>query len=81
MIWKILIKIIKYYILDWKPIWYKRILILFFTGGILPVFVHLFVSSYGYNFQRSAEITFLLMIPVAAWMAHKIAIRWHDDEE
>jgi hypothetical protein len=33
------------------------------------------------SIQRAAEITFILCIPIAAWLASKINERWHDDRE
>ena len=30
---------------------------------------------------RAAEITFILCMPIAFWMASKINERWHDDRE
>ena len=35
----------------------------------------------GFDVQRAGEITFVLMIPVAIWLADKINQRWLDDSD
>ena len=36
---------------------------------------------FGYSPQESMNLTFILCIPIAIWMAMKINERWHDDNE
>ena len=33
------------------------------------------------GWQRAAELTFIICVPLAIWMASKINERWHDDRE
>jgi len=48
----------------------------------VPIFIHhIIYKLWDVSVLRAAEITFLLCIPVAFWMAEKINERWHDDEE
>ena len=59
-----------------------RMLILFCIGAFEPIFIHHMVYKLlDVSVLRAAEITFLLCIPVAYWMANKINERWHDDQE
>jgi len=52
------------------------------VGGFVPILINLFVAHrWDLGAVHSAELTFLLCIPVAAWMMDKIAQRWHDDED
>lgn len=78
-----LLAVIWYYLHHWRPqqIW-VRLPLLLCVGGFTPVAIHSIVSNlWGFNFQRTTEITFLLCIPVAVWLMDKIAQRWHDDAE
>ena len=62
--------------------WVYRMVILLLVGGCLPVLITTTLNHYfGYGVQKSMELTFVLCIPIAAWMAHKINERWHDDRE
>jgi len=55
---------------------------LLLVGGCVPVLITTILNHYfGYGVQRSMELTFVLCIPIAAWMATKINERWHDDRE
>ena len=65
-----------------KPPFEIRIAILIFIGGCEPIFIHNIVYKlWDVSIVRAAEITFILCIPVAFWMAEKINQRWHDDQE
>ena len=65
-----------------KPPFYIRMVILLCVGGFGPVLITTILNQYfGYSIQRSMELTFILCLPLAAWMAHKINERWHDDRE
>ena len=65
-----------------KPPFEIRIAILIFIGGCSPIFIHNIVYKlWDVSIVRAAEITFILCIPVAFWMAEKINQRWHDDQE
>ena len=65
-----------------KPPFEVRIAILIFIGGCVPIFIHNIVYKlWDVSIVRAAEITFILCIPVAFWMAEKINQRWHDDQE
>jgi len=72
-----------WYIRYWKPKKiYVRLPILLCVGGFVPILINLFVAHrWDLGAVHSAELTFLLCIPVAAWMMDKIAQRWHDDED
>jgi hypothetical protein len=59
-----------------------RMLILFCVGAFVPILIHHIVYKlWDVSVLRAAEITFILCIPVAYWMAQKINERWHDDQE
>ena len=59
-----------------------RMLILFCIGAFVPIFIHHMVYKlWDVSVLSAAEITFLLFITVAYWMANKINERWHDDQE
>ena len=65
-----------------KPPFYYRIAILIFCGGCIPVLITQFLGYYlSISWQRAAELTFIICIPLAFWMATKINERWHDDGE
>tara|TARA_Y100000114_G_scaffold106648_1_gene99930 strand:+ start:85 stop:288 length:204 start_codon:yes stop_codon:yes gene_type:complete len=65
-----------------KPPFEYRIAILILTGGCLPVLITQFLAwSLDLSWLRAAELTFIVCIPVAIWMAAKINERWHDDRE
>ena len=62
--------------------YYIRMAILLCVGAFVPILIHHIVYKlWDVSVLRAAEITFILSIPVAAWMAHKINERWHDDRE
>ena len=62
--------------------WVYRMVILVLVGGCAPVLITTILNNYfGYGVQKSMELTFVLCIPIAAWMATKINERWHDDRE
>ena len=51
-------------------------------GGCVPVIITTVLNNhFGYSVQRSMELTLILCIPIAVWMATKINERWHDDRE
>jgi len=56
---------------------YIRMAVLLCVGAFAPIGIHHIVFS----ILRAAEITFILCIPIAYWMASKINERWHDDRE
>ena len=59
-----------------------RIAILIFVGGCLPVLITTVLNRYfNYSIQEAMELTLILCIPIAVWMASKINKRWHDEEE
>jgi len=59
-----------------------RIAILILVGGCLPVLITTVLNRYfNYSIQEAMELTLILCIPVAVWMASKINKRWHDEEE
>ncbi len=59
-----------------------RMIVLFCVGAFVPIMIHHIVYKlWDVSVLRAAEITFLLCIPVAYWMARKINERWHDDQE
>ena len=65
-----------------RPPFEYRIAILMFVGGCVPVLITTMLNHYfGYSIRRSMELTFILCIPLAVWMALKINERWHDDQE
>ena len=65
-----------------KPRFEIRMMILILVGGCLPVVITTVLNRcFDYSIQRSMELTFILCIPIAAWMASKINERWHDEED
>ena len=65
-----------------KPPFEYRIAILILVGGCLPVLITQFLAwSLDLSWLRAAELTFIVCIPLAIWMAAKINERWHDDRE
>ena len=59
-----------------------RIAILILVGGCLPVLITTVLNRYfNYSIQEAMELTLILCIPIAVWMASKINKRWHDEEE
>ena len=59
-----------------------RMGILLCVGAFSPVLIHHYVMyRFDVSVLRAAEITFILCIPIAYWMASKINERWHDDRE
>ena len=61
---------------------YIRMAILLCIGGFIPIGIHHIVHAlWNVSVSRAAEITFILCIPIAYWMASKINERWHDDRE
>jgi len=59
-----------------------RIAILIFVGGCLPVLITTVLNRYfNYTIQEAMELTLILCVPIAVWMASKINERWHDEEE
>ncbi len=56
--------------------------ILLCVGGFSPILLHhIIMNLWDVSILRAAEITFIVCIPVAFWMAEKINERWHDDRE
>ena len=65
-----------------KPRFEYRIVILLLVGGCLPVLITTVLNRYfNYSIQEAMELTLILCIPIAVWMASKINKRWHDEEE
>tara|TARA_R100001126_G_C4757649_1_gene116126 strand:+ start:386 stop:589 length:204 start_codon:yes stop_codon:yes gene_type:complete len=65
-----------------KPPFEYRIIILMFVGGCIPILITTMLNHYfDYSVKQSMELTFILCIPIAVWMASKINDRWHDDQE
>ena len=65
-----------------KPPFEYRIVILILAGGCLPVLITQFLAwSLDLSWRRAAELTFIVCIPLAIWIAAKINERWHDDQE
>ena len=65
-----------------RPPFEYRIAILILLGGCLPVLITQFLAwSLDLSWLRAAELTFIVCIPLAIWMAAKINERWHDDRE
>jgi len=65
-----------------KPRFEYRIVILLLVGGCLPVLITTVLNRYfNYSIKHSMELTLILCIPIAVWMAFKINERWHDEEE
>ena len=61
---------------------YIRMAILLCVGAFTPILIHHIVYQQPRaRILRAAEITFILCIPVAYWMAARINDRWHDDQE
>jgi hypothetical protein len=75
-----MIEKIWYYIVEYKPAWPYRIPIMLAVGGFVPVLVHHFLSMY-YSYLRSMELTFILMIPIAAWLMNCHNNGWLDEDE
>ena len=62
--------------------YYMRMAILLCVGAFSPLLIHHYVMyRFDVSVLRAAEITFILCIPIAAWLASKINERWHDDRE
>ena len=62
--------------------YYIRMAILLCVGAFAPILIHHIVYKLWYvSILRAAEITFILCIPRACWMASKRNERWHDDRE
>jgi len=62
--------------------YYIRMVILLCVGAFSPILIHYYVMyRFDVSVLRAAEITFILCIPIAFWMASKINERWHDDRE
>ena len=56
--------------------------ILILVGGCVPPIITTILNRYfDYSIRQSMELTFILCIPIAVWMASKINERWHDDRE
>ena len=65
-----------------KPPFEYRMLILFCVGAFVPIFIHhIIYKLWDVSILRAAEITFILCIPIAYWMASKINERCQDDRE
>ena len=59
-----------------------RMAILIFMGGCVPVLITQILHHYfNYNIKNAMELTFIICIPLAVWLASKINERWHDDRE
>jgi hypothetical protein len=65
-----------------KPRFEYRMMILILVGGCVPVLITTILNKYfGYSIRHAMELTLILSIPIAVWMASKINERWHDEEE
>tara|TARA_B100000029_G_C17017030_1_gene757112 strand:+ start:228 stop:431 length:204 start_codon:yes stop_codon:yes gene_type:complete len=59
-----------------------RIVILILVGGCAPVLITTALNHvFGYSPKQAMELTLILCLPIAVWMASKINERWHDDRE
>ena len=57
-----------------------RMVILMLIGGCVPVLITTALNHiFDYPPKKAMELTFVLCIPIAVWMAVKINERWHDD--
>jgi hypothetical protein len=70
-----------YWIRWYRPPWPYRLPILFVVAVVPPSLCHWGLMQRGFDVQRAGEITFVLMIPVAIWLADKINQRWLDDSD
>ena len=75
-----MIEKIWYYLTKYKPPWPYRLPIMLIVGGCLPPLVHMYFGD-RYGFLRATEITFILMIPVSAWLIHCRNSGWLDDDD
>ena len=65
-----------------RPRFEYRMVIFILVGGCVPVLITTLLNRYfNYSIQDSMELTLILCIPIAVWMALKINERWHDEEE
>ena len=65
-----------------RPKFEYRMAILILVGGCVPPIITTILNRYfDYSIRQSMELTFILCIPLAVWMASKINERWHDDRE
>ena len=61
---------------------YIRMTNLLCIGGFAPILIHhIIMKLWDVSILRATELTFIVCIPVAFWMAEKINERWHDDRE
>jgi hypothetical protein len=70
-----------WYIMYWRPrtVWI-RLPIMFAVATVIPILTHYTLAQRFHHIQ-AAEFTFLLMIPVAAWLMQKHSQGWLDDSE
>jgi hypothetical protein len=65
-----------------KPPFYIRMVILLCVGAFSPIIITTILNhNFDLSNKRSMELTLILCIPIAIWMAKKINERWHDDNE
>ena len=65
-----------------KPPFYIRMVILLCVGAFSPVIITTILNhNFDLSNKQSMELTLILCIPIAIWMAKKINERWHDDDE
>ncbi len=65
-----------------KPPFEYRMVIIIIMGGCVPVLITQTLHHYfNYSIKSSMELTLILCIPLAIWLASKINDRWHDDRE
>jgi len=62
-----------------RPTFVWRIVIMFFVGGMLPVFGHMFLSNY-YPPKVAVGIVLLTFWPLAAWLMYCRNEGWFDDD-
>jgi len=52
------------------------------VGAFSPIIITTILNhNFDLSNKRSMELTLILCIPIAIWMAKKINERWHDDNE
>ena len=77
-----MLELLEYYILKWRPkLWWVRMSILFFVATFIPITISSLLMAKGFTPVQAGERTFIICIPVAAWLMHKINERWHSDED
>ncbi len=63
------------------PFEYRMAIMVLVGGCVPPLITHSLMYYLDISWQRAAELTFIICIPLAIWLASKINERWHDDRE